>query len=265
MGFRKTIQLFPGLAAGAALVAGVFMATLSVAYAWGTQGHQVIALIAQSRLTLQARAEVDRLLALEPGETLASVATWADEHRDQSTASLHFVNFPRNSCRYDELRDCPEGLCVVAAINKEMEVLRSTAPDDRRLTALKYLVHFVGDVHQPLHAGYLDDKGGNMYQLQAFMKGSNLHAVWDTGLIKNLNEEPEPMAARLQGLRSTFSVTDLDPVTAAQESCMIVSMPGFYPNRLVELPYIEKYTPVMERRLVAAGARLAGILNSVFK
>lgn len=73
------------------------------------------------------------------------------------------------------------------------------------------------------------------------------------------------MAARLQGLRSTFPVTDLDPVTAAQESCMIVSMPGFYPNRLVELPYIEKYTPVMERRLVAAGARLAGILNSVFK
>ena len=265
MGFRKTIQLFPGLVARAALVTSIFVATLSVAYAWGTQGHQVIALMAQSRLTPQARAAVDRLLAVEPGETLASLSTWADEHRDQSTASLHFVNFPRNSCVYDEQRDCSDGRCVVAAIKKEIEVLGSNAPDDRLLTALKYLVHFVGDVHQPLHAGHLDDKGGNTYQLQVFTKGSNLHAVWDAGLIKNLNEEPEPMAARLQGLRSTFPVTDLDPVTAAQESCMIVSMPGFYPNRLVELPYIKKYTPVMERRLVAAGARLAGILNSVFK
>ena len=120
-------------------------------------------------------------------------------------------------------------------------------------------------MHQPLHAGYIDDKGGNTYQLQAFMRGSNLHAVWDTGLIKNLNEEPEAMAARLQGVRTTFPVTDLDPVTAAQESCMIVSTRGFYPERLVELPYIQRYTPVAERRLAAAGARLAGILNAALK
>ena len=186
------------LATGAALVASVFGATVSTAHAWGTEGHQVIALIAQSQLTAKARAEVDRLLAQEPGATLASVSTWADEHRNPSTAPWHYVNFPRGNCIYDEQRDCPDGRCVVVAIKKELALLASGAPDDKRLNALKYVVHFVGDVHQPLHAGYFDDKGGNMYQLQAFMKGSNLHAVWDTGLIKNLNEEPEALAARVQ-------------------------------------------------------------------
>jgi hypothetical protein len=166
---------------------------------------------------------------------------------------------------YDEQRDCPDGRCIVAAIKKELAILESSAPDDKRLMALKYLVHFVGDVHQPLHAGYLDDKGGNTYQLQAFMRGSNLHAVWDTGLIKNLNEEPQVMAARVQKLFADMLVTNLDPTNAAEESCEIVSLKGFYPSRLVELPYILRYTPVMERRLAAAGARLAGILNAALK
>jgi len=243
----------------------VSVATVSIAHAWGTEGHQVIALIAQSQLTPKAKSEVDRLLAQEPGETLASVSTWADEHRNPSTASWHYVNFPRGDCVYDVQRDCPDGYCVVGAIKRQLQVLGSNAPDGKRLNALKYVVHFIGDVHQPLHAGYLDDKGGNKYQLQAFMRGSNLHAVWDSGLIRKLNEEPEVMAARLQGARLTRPVADLDPVTAAQESCSIVATPGYYPGRLVGQDYIERFTPVMEMRLAVAGARLAGVLNSAFK
>jgi nuclease S1 len=251
------------LAASAAMFAS--FATVSVAHAWGSEGHQVVALIAQSQLTPKARVEVERLLAQEPGETLASVSTWADEHRNPSTASWHYVNFPRGNCVYDEQRDCPDGYCVVAAIKRQLQVLASNAPDDRRRTALKYLVHFVGDVHQPLHAAFMDDKGGNKYQLQAFMRGSNLHAVWDSGLIKNLSEDAESMAFRLEGTRLVFPVADLDPVTAAQESCSIVSMPGFYPDRLVGQDYIDRFTPVAERRLAIAGARLAGVLNAALK
>ena len=159
------------------------------AQAWGSQGHQVIAGLALSQLTPKARAEVDKLLALEPGKTLVSLSTWADEHRSPATARWHYVNFPRDSCSYLPQRDCPDGQCVVAAIDRQTEVLKSDAPPEKRLNALKYLVHLVGDVHQPLHAGYLDDKGGNTYQLQAFMRGSNLHAFWDSGLIKNLGED----------------------------------------------------------------------------
>ncbi len=156
----------PRLGFARALLVGFVMVFggVSTAHAWGSEGHQVIALIAQSQLTPKARAEVDRLLAVEPGETLVSVSTWADERRNPATAPWHYINFPRSDCLYNEQRDCPDGRCVIVAIKRQLEVLVSGATDDRKLTALKYLVHFMGDVHQPLHAGFQDDRGGNQYQ-----------------------------------------------------------------------------------------------------
>jgi hypothetical protein len=129
------------------------------AFAWGKEGHQVVASLAETQLSAKARSEVDRLLSLEPGATLQSISTWPDEHRNPATGRWHYVNFPRNTCTYDAGRDCPDGNCVVGAIAKQLEVLASSAPDDARLKALKYVVHFEADVHQPLHTGYADDKG----------------------------------------------------------------------------------------------------------
>ena len=234
-------------------------------FTFGTDGHQTIALIALPQLTTKARSEVDRLLALEPGATLASVSTWADEHRSPATASWHYVNFPRTSCEYDAARDCPGGACVVGAIEKQLDILASNAPDETRLTALKYVVHFVGDVHQPLHAGYQDDKGGNTYQVQAFSRGSNLHSLWDSGLIKNLHEEPAALATRLLKTNASSVAVDTDPSHAAQESCRIVGAADFYPDRKVGTEYVEKYTPVVEQRLTIAGQRLAAMLNRVLR
>ena len=236
-----------------------------VCLAWGSEGHQVVALIAQSQLTPKARAEVDRLLTLEPGENLATIAKWADEHRNPATAPWHYVSFPRETCSYLPERDCPDGRCVVGAIQRQLEILASAASDEKRLTALKYVVNFEGDVHQPLHAGYYDDKGGNKYQLQAFLRGSNLHALWDSGLIKNLNKEPEALAARLLKSRVSADISDFSPVHAAEESCRIVGTTGFYPARRVGQDYIDRFVPVLEQRLAAAGYRLAGMLNNIFK
>jgi hypothetical protein len=151
---------------------------------------------------------------------------------------------------------------VVAAINRQVEVLGSNVPDDKKLLAMKYVTHFVSDVHQPLHAGSGDDRGGNSYQLQAFMRGSNLHAVWDTGLIRYLNQDAEALTARLS--KAAVAGAKFDTVKAAEESCRIVAKPSFYPGRLVDASYIEEYTPVMEQRLTVAGARLASLLNGLF-
>lgn len=233
------------------------------ALAWGSQGHQIIAALAQSQLTPAARKEMDRLLALEPGETLESISTWADEHRNPATAAWHYVNFPRDSCTYDANRDCPDGKCVIAAIEKQTEILASNAPDDKRLLALKYVVHLVADVHQPLHAGYMDDRGGNNYQLQAFMRGSNLHAVWDTGLIKSLNLDNASIVKSLLVRPLPNPRPAFTAATAAQDSCRIVGKPGFYPDRLVTPAYLEEFTPVMLYQLALAGARLADVLNKL--
>lgn len=153
---------------------------------------------------------------------------------------------------------------MVGAIAKQLEILASNASDDTRIKALKYVVHFVADVHQPLHAGYFDDRGGNKYQLQAFGHGTNLHAMWDSGLIKNLDEDVDPLTKRLISKRNAPNAADLNMVHAAEESCKIVGTAGFYPERKVGQDYVERYTPVMEQRLTAAGARLAGLLNRVF-
>jgi hypothetical protein len=231
------------------------------ALAWGAQGHRVIASLAQTQLSAKASTEVARLLALEPGATLESISTWADEHRNPASARWHYVNFPRGSCIFVAHRDCPDGKCVVAAIEQQLAIVSGHGPDNKRLNALKYLVHLVGDVHQPLHAGYRDDKGGNTFQLRAFMHGSNLHAVWDSGLIRQLNEDVAETAVRLRKQALPNAVLSSSPTQAAEESCRLVATPGFYPDRLVDLRYIQRFTPLMEQRLATAGARLAAMLN----
>lgn len=247
-----------------AIVATLSLASVlapNVGFAWGSQGHQVVALIAEAKLSPTAKNEVDRLLAREPGQTLASISTWADEHRNPATAAWHYVNFPRDTCQYVADRDCPDGRCVVGAIERQLDVLKSSESQERKLLALKYVVHFVADVHQPLHAGYADDRGGTQYQLQAFMRGSNLHALWDSGIIKSLNEVPDAMAVRLSRTSSNTSDVDTSAVQAAQESCAIVGTPGYYPERRVGQDYIDRFKPVLESRLLLAGRRLGRLLN----
>jgi hypothetical protein len=235
------------------------------ALAWGSAGHQIVAGMAEKRLGKAARAEVKRLLALEPGQTLASISTWADEHRNAQSASWHYVNLPRGDCAYSPQRDCPDGHCVVAVIERQAQILASDATDAQRLLALKYLVHFVADVHQPLHAGYADDRGGNSWQLQAFGRGTNLHALWDTGLLQNLGDDAQSIAARLDNRLMPGGNAPWTAAQAAQESCRIVASPGFYPGRFVDAGYLEIFRPVIEDRLVLAAVRLADLLNRLLR
>lgn len=233
------------------------------ALAWGSDGHKIVAMLADAQLSPAARKEVDRLLAQEPGATLASISTWADEHRNPTTAAWHYVNFPRGDCNYQPERDCPDGKCVVAAIDRQIEVLRASGDDEKRLNALKYIVHFIGDIHQPLHAGFGDDRGGNSYQLQAFIRGSNLHAVWDTGLIKSLQQENEQIVKSLLVRPLSLQKTPFNAASIAMQSCRIVSQAGFYPDRLVTPEYVDRYVPIAAYQLATAGYRLAQVLNDL--
>src|SRR5215203_309431 len=125
------------------------------AAAWGPDAHRLVAGLAEGDLATFARAEIKRLLSLEDGATLVSISSEADDTRTATTAPWHYVNLPRTAdCRYLEARDCVGGQCVVAAIETQARVLASSANDTERLLALKYLVHLVADVHQPLHAAF---------------------------------------------------------------------------------------------------------------
>ena len=245
---------------GRVLLAALLLLAAVNAYAWGRDAHRLVAELTTERLTPAARAEVERLLRLEPGATLASISTWADEVRSPTTAAWHYVNFRQGEpCTYSDAL-CPSGMCVVAAIERQARVLASRAPDDERLKALRYVVHFVTDLHQPLHAGFFEDRGGNRYQVQAFGRGTNLHAVWDTGLIDNW---PGGLEALTRDVRSSGTVEDhTTPRDWAEQSCGIVASPEFYPaGRRLSEDYRRRWAKTLVRQLARSVDRLAKTLN----
>jgi hypothetical protein len=231
-------------------------------HAFGGANHRLVAELAEQQLKPAVRTEVNRLLAQEPGASLQSVSTWADETRSLGTAAWHYVNFHRGEpCVYEAARLCIDGKCVVGALERQIELLGSKASDAQRLTALKYVMHLVADLHQPLHAGFFDDRGGNSYQLQALGKGTNLHAVWDSGLTNGWPDGVQALRPTVEGELGAVA-TGSSPAAWAEESCRIVGASGFYPDgRELDASYATRWRGVLAQRLAAAATRLAEVLN----
>ena len=154
------------------------------ALAWGRMAHRAATRLAESRLTPEARAAIRELL--EPGESLADASTWADENNRSipGSASWHYVNVPISAPHYTS-RDCHNN-CVVSRFEEFRKILADPhAPKPRRRMALRYVVHLLEDAHQPMHVGDRRDRGGNGVQLQFFRDElTNLHQVWDSGLLR---------------------------------------------------------------------------------
>ena len=253
-----------------------FLAVAPAAQAWGPVGHSIVAELAQRHLSPAAKAEVEHLLSLEHKTRLADIASWPDEIRNdpnqqalwKATRAQHYLDFKNDQCSYSPPRDCPDGQCVVEGINHYAEILADkTQSDATRLEALKFVVHFVGDEHQPLHAGSRDDKGGNSYQVQFQGKGTNLHHVWDSGLLSTHGKEWKDYADELDKrgqveLPKPIAPLDNPYAQWAEESCHITAQPGFYPdNHKIDDAYVQKELPVAEERLREGGRRLANVLN----
>lgn len=243
------------------------------ASAWGPLGHRLVARLAEYQLTPEARAEALRLLAQERHRSLADVATWADELREHDpdlgrrSAPWHYVNIGEHDCTYEAARDCADGDCIVEAINAQAAILADRSRSDaERLQALKFVVHFVGDVHQPLHAGFAHDRGGNTFQIQHAGRGSNLHALWDTPVLRSRGVDETVHYWWLRITRPSLPAAPFSavaPASWAEEACRIVLQPGFYPaSRTVGDDYIRRYLPTAERQVQLGGTRLAGLLNA---
>ena len=166
----------------------IVLAWSGPAWAWGQEGHSIVAEIAQRRLEPEPLQRVKGLLGGEV--SLASVSNWADGVRGArpETYNWHFVDIPLGAETYDPVRDCtdtPKGDCVIAEIQRAKSTLGDAAADQQaRVEALMFLVHFVGDVHQPLHC-VGDARGGNDVQVTLFGQHTNLHKVWDSAFIQH--------------------------------------------------------------------------------
>jgi nuclease S1 len=242
----------------------------SAAQAWSAKGHRAIAEMAELELSPATREAVRELLREEPSNTLAAIAAWADEVRDQEawkfSTRWHFINFPRGDCSYQPGRDCRDGDCIVGAIEAQRRVLRDTsAPRAKRIEALKWLVHFIGDIHQPLHAGWAIDRGGNDTQIRFDRMGSNLHALWDGLLIDTLKLDASALSAQLrsQPLPAPGPVSLDQSRRWAEQSCALIEAEQIYPEkRFIDRAYVERMRPLTEARMRLAAARLAAVLEA---
>jgi hypothetical protein len=256
----------------AALLSIVFaLAPSQHAAAWGVGGHSVIAEIAQRRLPPEVRRAIRDLLVGDV--SLASIAAWADHVAllIPSTAHWHFVNIPYDATGYDAERDCRQtekGDCIINAIARaQAGLIDRSATRESRAEALKFLVHLVGDVHQPLHTIDRHDEGGNQFAVTFFDKPMSLHAVWDFGIIERYSFDWGEYVERIEAtwlpgkpVHALQAGTAVDWAWEAHRAAVDVAYVVPEDLKLGDA-YYQRALPVVDRQLALAGIRLARLLN----
>lgn len=271
---------------GVASLLASFGTKIAPAAAWGAEGHQTVGYVAERFLTAAALAEVRGLLA---PAGLPQVASWADQIRPirRETGHWHFVDIDIRSAGYAAAVDCKQGDCAIAAIDRFAARMADRGlPLAQRQEALKFVVHFVGDLHQPLHACDDADRGGNLVKVRlAQSEAANLHAVWDSATVAALGPDASSIGAglvsRARGLPAAqrAALAKGNPVAWATESWWIcreeiyAGLPGGPPppggtgDTVLALPddYAAGHAALTADRLLRAGLRLAALLNARFR
>lgn len=268
------------------------------AFSWGDKGHEVVALVAQAFLNPDVRSKVNGLLATDTDSLtphdIANEATWADKFRDsnrngsrEKTHVWHFVDIEIGNPDLDGAcfghpripagtvaSNGPAQDCVVDKVEEfAAELSKSTTDPEERIIALKFLLHFVGDMHQPLHSSDDNDRGGNDKRVSApGFKAGNLHHFWDTEFVDQLGADPRSIASDLIGHISGAqqqSWSKGTPAEWAQESFQIarddaygqLPEPNAHGSYRLSDDYVSMGTQDVAIQLSKAGVRLAFILN----
>lgn len=241
-------------------------------FAYGPDGHRIISKIAYNHLSKKARKQVDKVLGMKEGMIHAS--SWADEVRSipayQRSTTFHYKNLPTGytPAQIDSLFDQSpkEGDFMLFAIDSLQQRLKAV-PDDQ--DALRFLVHFMGDSHQPMHLGRKDDLGGNMLKLKWFDKDINLHSLWDSYLIDMAEYSYTEMADYLEKKYEGKTLPERDRKASLQKAYAIRErIYADYPamaEKVNPYQYYRNYKEDMEYMLYLGGRQLANVLNEIYK
>ena len=275
--------------AAAAVVAVAIVSSPRPALAWGPEGHRIVAHLAYARLSPKARAAVDGLIAHSAGQETPScpvasmddASTWPDcvrplHARFDYLAVMHYEDVPICGS-VPKKTYCPDGKCITDETRRAIAILNDARrPAADRLQALEEIAHFVGDMHQPLHAADNNDRGGNEVHVQVNGHASNLHHVWDVEVLENAVWNSEAAAeAELRPVvaanASSWSSGDVDswlaethrlavsyvyPRLAQPPAC---GQPA--PPQTISQAYLEGAAPIVREQLARAAVRLAVVLN----
>ncbi len=258
----------------------LFLMVVTQSWAWGREGHRLTALLAEQYLTPETKVQITELLGKE---TLADVAPWADAYRSdhQETGKWHYVDIPKEEAKFDRNRDCPVSAtdpkspwrdCVTDRILYfEGRLGDSSLGAEERAFALKFLVHLIGDIHQPFHA-MGDDRGGN--EIAVSFLGSrtcgtykcNLHGVWDTSIIEEQGLSEEKYTQKLlQEIKDNNweRLAGGEPTTWANISHHYAVEAEAPNGALLSREYVAAEAKVVDAQLALGGLRLARVLNRI--
>lgn len=236
-------------------------------FPWGQTGHRVVGEVASNYLTPKVKKHLHDLL---DGESLAVASNWMDdiksEERYDSLKPWHYVSIPDDQS-YEESVKNPNGdivhgisFCIAALKKRGLE-------REREQEILKMLIHLMGDIHQPLHVGRKDDQGGNTIKVKWFWEPSNLHRVWDSGIIDSKQYSyTELVDALYVPSKDEASKWQQDDVQKWLVECMrmrssIYDLPIDYE---LSYAYRHKHWDALKMQLLKAGVRLAGVLNRIY-
>jgi len=248
------------------LISSITFATNPI---WGPTGHRATGKIAENHLTKRAKKKIDRLLN---GESLAFVSTYGDEIKSDRKYSefytWHYVNMPLDS-KYEDSDKNQKG-DLVTGINTCISILKNeNSSNEDTIFYLKMLVHLIGDLHQPMHIGRQEDKGGNTIQVQWFGKGTNLHRVWDTNMIKEWNMSYLELANNTKYLsKAQIKAIQLGTIVDWVHDTHKLSKIAYESVKVGEnLRYRYSYDHfgTVRKQLQKGGIRLAKLLNDIFK
>lgn len=272
------------------IIAALFVS--ADAFSWGPTGHRAVGEIAEKHLTPKAKKQIYRILE---GISPAQASTWSDEIKSEPetykyTYNWHYTDWPDEMHQHDETHSTGK---LLTSINEQLAVLKDSSADkEKKKFALRFLVHLVGDLHMPLHVGNGIDRGGNACRVTFHGEKTNLHALWDEGMINftklsftelsRFSMEGKSKSDRLAAMKGTpldwaseskvlrsqiypeNVKVETKAITSVKEYCRtdINVAPEAMPKLGYEYSY--KFVPVMQQKIYEAGVRLAMLLNQIY-
>ena len=241
--------------------------------AWGPEGHSTIGTLALIQLQEDSRRELAEFVDLQDEQAMVDACNWPDVIRETeegvATSPQHYINIPRGEFDYLQSRDCPDGLCATEAIKRyAAELADREAGNEQRWQAFAWLCHVVGDLHQPLHAGFADDRGGNNFEIVFKGEQMNLHGFWDSELIHQYAANRYSLLGILGQSMTTPESSDWSENTVddwTNESHQLAKHRAYPEDTEIDDAFEQQCWDMTQQRMNQAGSRLAWILNTVLK
>ncbi len=269
---RNSIQGTRLLALIALFFSTLFLFNTSI-HAWGSIGHTATGVLAMSRLEPETRLELAGILGATDEAMMLEACNWPDAVRESAewewSAPLHYINIPPGEYAYSQARDCKSQRCATEAIKRyAAELGDKNASQQQRWQAFAWLCHLTGDLHQPLHAGFAHDRGGNNFKIIYQGEDTNLHTFWDSILIERRAGDTQTLVKIIEEhpdvqVSATWSSSDVDRWT--EESHALVQQVVYPADSTINNSYENQSWELIPQRINTAASRLAVILNTVLQ